>query len=137
MNMIDKIAIDTNVLVYSISQDEEEKRQKSIALIQNSPLIFHQNLSEFINIISKRWKFSKERTIQLTNEILKDCILATCSSISFQNAQTMISKYDFQIFDALIVAAAIENNCTILYTEDMQHNMKVENKLNIVNPFLI
>lgn len=45
------------------------------------------------------------------------------------------NKYNFQYYDALIVATALENGCTILYSEDMQHNQTIENTLTIVNPF--
>jgi len=44
-------------------------------------------------------------------------------------------KYKFQYFDALIVATALENKCKVLYSEDMQHELIVENRLQIVNPF--
>jgi predicted nucleic acid-binding protein len=37
--------------------------------------------------------------------------------------------------DLLIVATAIESGCSILYSEDMQHNQNIENKLVIINPF--
>jgi len=40
------------------------------------------------------------------------------------------------IYDSLIIASALEADCKILYTEDLQHNHLVENKLRIVNPFI-
>jgi len=43
--------------------------------------------------------------------------------------------YKFQFYDCLIIATALENNCTILYSEDMQHNQLIEDKLTILNPF--
>jgi predicted nucleic acid-binding protein len=48
----------------------------------------------------------------------------------------MIDKYDFQIFDAIIIAAALEADCNILYSEDMQNGQIIENTLKIVNPFV-
>ncbi|SDN51183.1 PIN domain-containing protein [Desulfonauticus submarinus] len=44
-------------------------------------------------------------------------------------------KYKFSYWDSLIVASALENNCSILYTEDMQDGQIIEKKLEIVNPF--
>jgi predicted nucleic acid-binding protein len=35
----------------------------------------------------------------------------------------------------MIVASALENNCTTLYSEDMQHQQIIENQLLIINPF--
>jgi predicted nucleic acid-binding protein len=48
----------------------------------------------------------------------------------------LVVKYDFQIFDGIIVAAALEANCDILYSEDMQNGQIIENSLKIVNPFI-
>ncbi len=38
-------------------------------------------------------------------------------------------------YDSLIVATALESECTILYSEDMQDGLLIENQLKIVNPF--
>ena len=40
-------------------------------------------------------------------------------------------------WDSLIVSAALQGECNILYSEDMQHNQVIENKLRIKNPFLL
>lgn len=35
----------------------------------------------------------------------------------------------------LILSSALENNCSIFYTEDMQDGQIVEGKIRIINPF--
>jgi len=45
-------------------------------------------------------------------------------------------KYHFSVYDSLIIASALEAGCEVLYTEDLQHNQLIENKLRIVNPFV-
>ena len=52
-----------------------------------------------------------------------------------RNALGIKKKYHFQYYDSLILATAIENNCSIVYSEDMQHNQSIENKIKIINPF--
>ena len=46
-------------------------------------------------------------------------------------------KYKLQYYDCLIIATALENACTILYSEDMQHGQIIENQIKIINPFQI
>lgn len=41
----------------------------------------------------------------------------------------------FAYWDSLILAVALENNCSTLYTEDMQDGQIIEGKLRIINPF--
>jgi len=45
-------------------------------------------------------------------------------------------KYHYSWWDSLILTSALENNCKIVYSEDMQHGQIIENTLKIVNPFL-
>jgi predicted nucleic acid-binding protein len=44
-------------------------------------------------------------------------------------------KYHFSCWDSLILAAAVENDCDTLYSEDLQHGQVIEEKLRLVNPF--
>ena len=41
----------------------------------------------------------------------------------------------YTFYDALIVTAAIESGCRVLYTEDLQHDRVVQS-VRVVNPFL-
>ena len=46
-------------------------------------------------------------------------------------------KYHFSIWDALVISSALQGECSILYSEDMQHNQIIKNSLTILNPFKI
>jgi predicted nucleic acid-binding protein len=64
---------------------------------------------------------------------------AICHPITtyeIKNACKITDKYGFTYFDSLIVSCALELNCSILHSEDLQHNQIIEGKLKIVNPFL-
>ena len=52
----------------------------------------------------------------------------------FDKYQFDMSTFKFDREEAN--ATALENNCTIIYSEDMQHNQLFENKLKIINPFI-
>lgn len=40
------------------------------------------------------------------------------------------------VYSALDDEAALENKCTILYTEDLHHNQLIEGRLRILNPLI-
>ncbi|MFW5755304.1 MAG: hypothetical protein ACOCWD_02570 [Tangfeifania sp.] len=46
-----------------------------------------------------------------------------------------MERWKFSFYDSMIIASAMESECTILYSEGMQHNQKLFN-LKIVNPFI-
>jgi predicted nucleic acid-binding protein len=48
---------------------------------------------------------------------------------------SLARDHALSFYDALIVAAAIEAGCDILYSEDMQHGRTIGG-LAIINPFL-
>ncbi len=50
-------------------------------------------------------------------------------------AVALASAYDLNIYDASIVAAALENGCDVVMSEDMQHGQMLMG-LRITNPFL-
>jgi len=45
------------------------------------------------------------------------------------------SRYGLSYWDALMVAAAQQQGCTLLLTEDLQHDQRIE-QVRIVNPFV-
>ena len=45
-------------------------------------------------------------------------------------------EYGFHIYDALILAAALEAECTVVYSEDLQAGQVVNGRLRIENPFV-
>jgi predicted nucleic acid-binding protein len=46
-------------------------------------------------------------------------------------------RYGFSIWDSLIVATALKGRCTVLYSEDLQHEQLIENRVLVLNPFKI
>jgi predicted nucleic acid-binding protein len=51
------------------------------------------------------------------------------------SATQIMNKYDLQLFDAIIIASALESGCSILYSEDMNDGQVIEKSLRIINPF--
>jgi predicted nucleic acid-binding protein len=52
------------------------------------------------------------------------------------SAFDMMTRYQFSYWDSLIIAAALENQCPWLYTEDLQDGQQIEKTLTVYNPFL-
>jgi len=48
---------------------------------------------------------------------------------------SLAKRYGFSVFDAMIVASALQGGCDTLWSEDMQNGMLVEDRLRIGNPF--
>lgn len=126
--------IDTNILVYA--QQSGPKATISRDLIARGGSISVQVLNELINVLRKKDNRSW-RDIEL---VLDDVDAALDPALPLTAAITraalaLARDHGFSYYDALIIAAAIEAGCDVLYSEDLQHSRSIGG-LTIVNPFL-
>lgn len=135
--MNDNVFLDTNILVYSYSSSEPDKRAIARALIlENNSFVSTQVLQELSNTITKKLGFSFSDAIKVVEEMAKNNNLHTNTQITIIKACEIAERYRFSFYDSMIITAALESNCEILYSEDMQHNQTIDDTLKIINPFL-
>ncbi len=136
--MQDKIFLDTNILIYFYSADEKNKQDIALNLIDkysDRSLISIQVINELSNILFKKFKLSSTEIENIVLEIDNYINIVNFSTTTQIKALKIKEKYKLQFYDSLIVATAIENSCAILYSEDMQDGMLIDNVLTIINPF--
>jgi predicted nucleic acid-binding protein len=107
----------------------------AIDFFNKNPIVSSQVISEYLNVMRKKFKMEKNELIQLCSLWLEKCTVQPVILSTVRLAQNLIGKYNFQLFDGIAVAAALEATCDILYSEDMQDGQVIENTLKIVNPF--
>jgi predicted nucleic acid-binding protein len=138
--MTKKAFIDTNIFIYAFENEKTPKKKKALKLIKNENIHFItsvQVLNEFVSAAVKKGLLSKKRAIELALLIKEDFEVVPVDSPLFSKAMAIYGEdnIDVSLWDSLIVASAILNQCDTLYSEDMQHQFKIEN-LHILNPFL-
>ena len=126
--------VDSNVFLYALDKDAFKK---SIALdiMESKPIISTQVINENIHSAIKKF-LPKEEAFIHAELLIKMCDVKKISIETIRIAFKISSRYQYSYFDSLQIAAALENNCSILYSEDLQHKQVIEGKLTIVNPFL-
>ena len=140
--MSDTFFIDTNIFVYSFSEDEKEKRDISRKLISKAlsseeGIISTQVIQEFINVAIHKFKVPINETD--CKEYIKSVLDPLCTVYPdidlYLLAIDIKTTTQYGFYDSLIISAALTGNCKILYSEDMQHNQKIRD-LTIVTPFV-
>ncbi|MET7259438.1 PIN domain-containing protein [Dyadobacter jiangsuensis] len=126
--------LDSNVILY-LFDTHPEKREIAKRLIRQNPHINAQVLVEVGNVCWKRLRWTKHEVTEFWYEMMSDCKMSGISEYNLAEAIYLTQKYDFQLFDAIIVSGALEAGCSVLYSEDMQHLLIVEEQLTIINPF--
>lgn len=126
--------LDSNILVYAFAEDPRTNAAE--ALLQREPTICVQNLSEFANVTRRKMGFSWTEVRDALDQIRLLCPkILTVGMETHYNALRLAERHNFAIFDSLIVASALEAECDVLWSEDMQHGMVIDGRLRIANPF--
>ncbi len=86
------------------------------------------------NLLRKA-KLSEERLLPVVESFYSRCWVISPHLGVHQRAHQLRKRHQFSYWDSLIVAAALEGNCTTLYSEDLHHGLLVDERLSIVNPF--
>jgi len=134
--IISDIALDTNIVIYSHFKNDEYKRTVARELLTYCPVVSTQVVSEYLNSMKRLQVIPKIELLELCAQWMDECHIRIVEKSTVDIAKQIVQRYDFQLFDAIIVATALEAGCKTLYSEDMQHNMKVNRQLTIINPFI-
>jgi len=140
--MSDRFFLDTNVFIYKVSSSVPSKKIVATRLVNDAlesgkGIVSFQVVQEFFSVAFRRFTppmspAEAEQSLALTFRPL----LAIHSSYSlYGQALELTRRHSLSWYDSLIVAAAIESDCRILYTENLQHRQKFDN-LRVQNPFL-
>lgn len=133
--MSDKAFIDTNVLVYVVGR-QDERTSKAEALVLNGGVVSVQVLNELASVSRRTLGMSWEEIGDALAAIRALCPCPMPLTVETHDAGLRIAaKYGFQFYDALTVAAALDTECTTLYSEDFQDGQVIEGRLTVRNPF--
>ncbi len=139
--MKDKYFVDTNIFVYTFDKQNKQKRQKANELVKTAVLehrgcISSQVIQEFINVATR--KFDTPMSIADCQKYLKNILSPLCSVFAsldlYYKALDVMERWQYSFYNSLIIAAALQAECKILYSEDLQHNQKIQD-MTIINPF--
>jgi predicted nucleic acid-binding protein len=126
---------DTNVLIYSVAEDDP-RSDAAEALLAGSGVISAHVLNEFVAVARRKLGMSWADVTEALDAIRILCPSPVPITIETHGAALRIAQqYGYHIYDALVAAAALEAKCDTLYTEDMQDGQVIDDRLTIKNPF--
>lgn len=133
----DKIAIDTNVLLYAYDNRDVHKQDKAIEILLKKPFVTQLVIFEFMKVLERKFKREKKEITKLTIKLLTELVYPLSQHSDIHNyAHFLVQRYNYGLSDILVLSDSILNNCSVLLSEDMCNGMIVDKKLKIINPFL-
>jgi len=124
---------DTNVVLYLL--DDSPKADRAEAILGQRPRISVQVLNETLVNCRRKAGLDWDETNAFLAGLRALCPVEGLTLQTHDLGRALSERYGFSIYDAMIVASALIADCTVLWSEDMQHGLLVEGQLRIMNPF--
>lgn len=125
---------DTNVLLYLLSADATKADRVEETLAAGATISV-QVLNEFAAVALRKLGMTVAEVRDALDPIMTICKVLPVTVETHKRGLQIAERYRFALYDALIIAAALDAGCSTLYTEDLQDGQVIDDALVIRNPF--
>jgi predicted nucleic acid-binding protein len=130
-----KAFFDTNVLIYAVSDDDSRNAQAE-KLLASGGLISVQILNEFVSVARRKALMPWSDVTAALDAFRVLCPSPLPITIELHEAAIKIAqKHGYNIYDALVVATALDAGCATLYSEVLHDGQMIGGQLTIRNSF--
>jgi len=134
--MTGPVFLDTNILIYATVQSDP-RSETARSLLARRGVISVQVLNEFANVAHRKLGRTWPEVAQALAAIRVLCASPLPVTLAIHEAAIELAeRTGYQLYDALIIASALEAGCATLFSEDLQNGQVIEGRLTISNPFV-
>lgn len=131
---------DTNVVVYAAYRTPDLRHATAQNLLERhleegSMVVSTQVLQETYSVLTRKMRLSGPAVLAYVTYLANQEVVPSSASFVLR-ALGLAQRQQLSVWDALMVQAALESNCAVLYTEDLQAGMRF-GSLEVVNPFTL
>jgi predicted nucleic acid-binding protein len=138
---VSDVFIDTNVLLYGVDDADPVKRDRAREWIaacwqRRCGRLSTQVLNEYyVNVKKKFSKAIAQGDARAEIRRYQHWRPWVIDHPTIETAWAVESRFGMHYWDALMIAAAQQQGCTLFLSEDLQHEQQIDG-VRIVNPFL-
>jgi predicted nucleic acid-binding protein len=125
---------DSNILLYVASGDDV-KADRAEGLLAAGGVISVQVLNEITSVARRKMRLSWSQAREFLRLVRSFLEVRPVTIEIHEAGLDYAERYGLGLYDAFIVAAAIEAGCETLWSEDMHDGLLIDGKLRIINPF--
>lgn len=127
--------IDSNIWLYAFMDETSPKHSSANALIEQDGVVLStQVVNEVCNNLIRKAGYNEQEIQQTLRNLEMNLLIFEVTLPIIRQASTLRGRYRLSYWDSLIIATAQDASCSVVYSEDMQHGLKV-GELIILNPF--
>ena len=127
--------LDTNVLVYAALQPDP-RSDAARALLRAGGVISVQVLNEFANVARRKLRRPWPEILRALAALRALCPPPLpLTAATHEAALALAERTGYALYDALILASALEAGCDTVCSEDLRDGQVIDGRLVIRNPF--
>lgn len=127
--------IDSNILIYALTDKGEKGKIASNLLRSHSIVISTQVLNEFCNVLLRKNLMTIDELKLVLPRLQQDFKIMLIDFNLVENTLNIKQRLNYSYWDSLIVAKALASGVPTLYSEDMHHSQVIDGQLTIINLF--
>lgn len=124
---------DTNVILYLL--DDGPRADSALRLLEGRGTISVQVLNEALVNCLRKAGMSWDEAGAFLAGVRFFCDIRDRTPETHDIGRALGERYQLSVYDAMVVAAALQAGCDRLWSEDMQQGLVIEDQLQILNPF--
>lgn len=129
---------DTNVAVYAIATDDPVRRSIAEPLFarhyaDRTMVVSTQVLQESFNVLTRKKQLSLDQSMAFADMLSRAQVVSSTPEFVLEALRLSVD-HQLSVWDALIVQAAMDSGCRVLYSEDLQPGRRF-GRVEVVNPF--
>jgi predicted nucleic acid-binding protein len=123
-------------MLYLLSEQDPGKREAAARAMNGiTRVISTQVINEICNVCLRKLKYPVSKVEKAVIEIYQQYHVSTVTRGTELSALRLHERYRYSYYDCLMLASALENNCTVLFSEDMADGQLIGGRLTIRNIF--
>lgn len=134
--MTNRCFLDSSIILYAVSGDPA-KADRAEAILLSGGIISVQVLNEVTDVAIRKYSLAWEKIDGILGLIRAVCQVEPLTADTYVIGRRIAEKYRLRVHDAMIIAAALNAKCDIVYTEDMHDGLVVDDRLHILDPFAL
>jgi predicted nucleic acid-binding protein len=124
---------DTNIIIHFA--DGGPRAERAEALLKQGGVISVQVLNELTHVCRRKLSFSWSEVSEVVERLLASLYVVPLGLEAHQTGRRIAERYQLGIYDSLLLAAALLEECDVFWSEDMHHGLVIDQALTIRNPF--
>ncbi len=134
----ERFTLDTNLLVYAIDRDADERHLQAIAIVDRAVeqdcVLTLQVLAKFFHAVTRKGKMPAAEAREQVSDWLIMFPVVAADGQALTRAMGAVQRHNLPFWDALLWATAKAAGVTVLLSEDFQDGRELEG-VQFRNPF--